>query len=646
MSQSPTSAGKDTQSAYLEAFNQLAIKIRSGQSFSGRERNCFFLNTGGLTFADASAAAVLDYPDDGRGSALTDWDGDGDLDVILSNRNAPRLRFLRNDTGSRGQWVAIRLTGDPRRLSPRDAIGARVVVETADGSRFARTLHAGDGFLSQGSKTLHFGLGAAAEIRQVTVRWPGGDSEVFEGVNPGAVWHLTQGGGVRSVPSRPVVIPATPPELPPSSETLRIRLSQPLKLPSLSYTDFKGNRQTLESLTQQGPVLLNLWATWCAPCAAELQDFAGLPANVTVVALSVDQLDGKSTATSETAAAFLEKRGVRGPSGWADAALVAELDRLLRESVYRHLRMPVPASFLIDKGGWLTVIYKGRASLEQMREDIPRLGAGEDEARALAVPFPGPWAGRTAFVSHVIAVAAAWRECGQPGEARAILEKFLTDNPPQPGDSRRAQQIADVLFRLGDLELEAGRSEAAATRFAAAHQANPALIPARIGQLRALAALGQGTELAAQVRDLAPTAAGPDALAVLAEFDARAGRFAPAVAGLREAVAKNPRFVPGLNALAWLLAAAPDDSVRDAPEALKLTEFYLQAPGAKENPAFLLTRAAALAGTGDFTAAAAQAEAALGLARQRGDREFLQGAAAIVESIRSSKPVRGMPSVP
>lgn len=170
MSQSPTSAGADSQSAYLEAFNQLAMKIRDGQSFSGRERNCFFLNTGNLRFADASAAAALDLPDDARGSAMTDWDGDGDLDILLTNRNAPRVRFLRNDCAS-GHWLAIRLTGDPAKNSPRDAIGARVVVWSG-GSRLSRTLHAGDGFLSQEGKTLHFGLGKEVAIEKVTVRWP------------------------------------------------------------------------------------------------------------------------------------------------------------------------------------------------------------------------------------------------------------------------------------------------------------------------------------------------------------------------------------------------------------------------------------------------------------------------------------------
>src|SRR5262245_66393159 len=100
--------------------------LREGRSWSGRERNCFFLNTGGTRFANVSAVSGFDFPDDARAAALSDWDGDGDLDVWVSNRNAPRLRLLRNGaTGS--HYIALRLVGDGA-TTHRDAIGARVEV--------------------------------------------------------------------------------------------------------------------------------------------------------------------------------------------------------------------------------------------------------------------------------------------------------------------------------------------------------------------------------------------------------------------------------------------------------------------------------------------------------------------------------------
>lgn len=85
--------------------------IVRGRSFSGRERNCMFLNTGDTRFADVSAATGLDLMDDGRAVALVDWDHDGDLDIWIANRNAPRVRFMRNDVASGNHFLAVRLQG-------------------------------------------------------------------------------------------------------------------------------------------------------------------------------------------------------------------------------------------------------------------------------------------------------------------------------------------------------------------------------------------------------------------------------------------------------------------------------------------------------------------------------------------------------
>ena len=94
--------------------------IRNGRSFSGRERNCCFLNTGQQRFADVSAATGFDFPDDGRGLALVDWDQDGDLDAWIANRSSPQVRLLMNRMQTDHRWVAFRLEGTQ---CNRDAIG-------------------------------------------------------------------------------------------------------------------------------------------------------------------------------------------------------------------------------------------------------------------------------------------------------------------------------------------------------------------------------------------------------------------------------------------------------------------------------------------------------------------------------------------
>ncbi len=67
---------------------------------------------------------------------------------------------LRNDSEKRGRsWLKLRLVGDPARRTNRDAIGARIVVTTEDGSRLRREVQGGSGYLSMNPKQQHFGLG-------------------------------------------------------------------------------------------------------------------------------------------------------------------------------------------------------------------------------------------------------------------------------------------------------------------------------------------------------------------------------------------------------------------------------------------------------------------------------------------------------
>ena len=106
--------------------------IREGRSWSGRERNCCFLNTADGKFSDISAVSGFDFIDDSRALAVGDWDGDGDPDLWVSNRNAPRLRFLRNDAAPPGSFLSLKLQGDGKNTS-LDAVGAWVEVQEADG---------------------------------------------------------------------------------------------------------------------------------------------------------------------------------------------------------------------------------------------------------------------------------------------------------------------------------------------------------------------------------------------------------------------------------------------------------------------------------------------------------------------------------
>ena len=102
----------------------------------------------------------------GRGCAFADIDGDGDLDVALTENGGP-ARLLRNDGGTGHHWLRLVLEGDGKR-SNRSAIGARVTLE-AGGVQQRQQVTGGRGYLSQSELPLTFGLGTVTKIDQVTI---------------------------------------------------------------------------------------------------------------------------------------------------------------------------------------------------------------------------------------------------------------------------------------------------------------------------------------------------------------------------------------------------------------------------------------------------------------------------------------------
>src|SRR5208282_2335853 len=136
---------------------------------------CYANNRDG-TFSEVSGSVGLDFLDDSRAFVLADLDHDGRLEIILKNRTSPQVRVVRNAMKELGGSIAFRLQG---KKSNRDAIGAAVTID-AGGHQQTKLLQAGTGFLSQHSKELFFGVGAAAGPLRACIRWPAGLTQVLE----------------------------------------------------------------------------------------------------------------------------------------------------------------------------------------------------------------------------------------------------------------------------------------------------------------------------------------------------------------------------------------------------------------------------------------------------------------------------------
>ena len=499
MSQAPIRAEDyDRQGrAYAEAMIQLNRQTDEGVSWSGNERNVVFLNLGCKPgsgsrpdFADVSALSGFDFPDDARALASIDWDFDGDLDLLVTNRTGPRLRVLQNTGNAAGRSVLLRLQGT---RCNRDAIGARVEVElqSPDGSKstLLRTLYAGHGFLSQSSKWLHVGLGEEAKITRVTVRWPGGERQQFSGALPGGYFLLTQDERAArhwSPPPMTKTLSPSPNEAPPLESTVAVRLKRPIPLPPLTCTDRNGKPIDLVPPTN-GPVLLNLWATWCRPCRAELAELTSRAdelrgAGLDVVAVNVEGLDGKPGDIASKAQAVLDEIGFPFRATMADEKLMDCLHLTHKVLFVRPIKLPIPTSLLIDRQGRIAAIYRGPVSVDRLLSDVRALVDPRPETwRNHSRPFAGRWFARPDPIYYVTVAKELIERNDLDDAERFLLEHAAT--------LQQEKKYPGMLMLCGTRLLQAGEAKRASTLLEKSVQLAPNVAASRNNL--AIALLGQ-----------------------------------------------------------------------------------------------------------------------------------------------------------
>ena len=377
---------------YAKGWTGLMKLVRNGYSWSGNEQNRFFLNGRKGTFHEISHLAGLDQSEDGRGLAIVDWDQDGRLDLWYRNRSAPRLRLMVNRKESHPS-VALRLEGTN---CNRDAIGAIVeLLPSSQNGHWVQSVKAGDLFLSQSSKWLHFGLGEETEDFTAQVIWPGGTKELFTGIKAGR-FHLKQGSGiVRQINSRQKLEMAHRQLTRPHHQSnAHILLPARVPFPPLSYRNQAA--KLLKSSHNRNPTLVLLWSSTCPGCENNLKQVASQMKAINdnqliILALSADGIDGPKS-NLNPAYELIEKTKFPFPWGIIDQKSAREIHRFQENLFDRTTKASVPLAILLDQNHRALAIYRGELSLPVLLADLKTLLSSNAIQRYhLSPPMRGTW---------------------------------------------------------------------------------------------------------------------------------------------------------------------------------------------------------------------------------------------------------------
>jgi hypothetical protein len=140
-----------------------------GRSLSGYQHKRVWINDGEGRFKEVAQMVGVKDVYDARSVAMADFENRGALDVVVANQRGPLLLY-KNSVAPGKHWIEFDLEGQ---RSNRSAIGAEVRVFWA-GQEQLQQVSGGSGFCSQNERRLHFGLGKAASVDRVEIRWPSG----------------------------------------------------------------------------------------------------------------------------------------------------------------------------------------------------------------------------------------------------------------------------------------------------------------------------------------------------------------------------------------------------------------------------------------------------------------------------------------
>ena len=366
-------AGRRRPQSLRSRTSGLAPSLLSA-SFSGNERNHFFLSAGARTFPDLGGISGLDHAGDTRAWALLDFDRDGWQDLVLVNANAPFVQLFQNRIGSMatsrasGGFIVVRFEGGNHTANPstewsnRDGIGARIAINIA-GTTLTREHSAGEGFASQHSASMMVGIGHAETVDSLSVRWPSGRTQVLETVPDGSLVTLYENPDRSPSNLGFVVVPYQRESTFSKSDS---RLDVGSRTPTLVAAS--GTRRLFADNLGENRAALRLYtsmATWCGACMRDLAQVEHLRSTFTnselaLIGVPIDPEDDNAKLdryleTHRPAYELLLEPGV-------------ELLDVLRATVIEELSYEgIPATVVTDADGIVLRVVWGVPSVSTIR---------------------------------------------------------------------------------------------------------------------------------------------------------------------------------------------------------------------------------------------------------------------------------------
>lgn len=340
--------GKEEKGALRSDQNQLMFG--QGFSFSGYERDPLYLNLGGKKFTDISGVSGIDSITDGRAGVFADFDNDGDLDVFSTTiQNQAHLLF-RNNVGEENNYLRIALEGNKE--TGLDAFGSVVRVKTSAGT-LTKIKSGGSGFISQHDPRLLFGLGKDRRAESLEVTWSNGKVEKFEtdADVAGSTLLLKAGTGkaeMLSVAKSSLPNPFTKAEI--FARGLKIEIGKPLPDFALKTTGGVAAKSMQKQFKPGRQTLINIWATWCLPCAKEMPELEKLRPRLSAQGIDLIGLNVDAQANADIRG-YIARRRVGYPIFVGGVAAI--------EQLYATDDYSVPLSILVDEKGVVRDLIPG-----------------------------------------------------------------------------------------------------------------------------------------------------------------------------------------------------------------------------------------------------------------------------------------------